>query len=345
MAAYHNALMRYEKGTLSQESAVGEATFDALAIVYYRSPNFLSLKPISQRTSRYRIDRWRVKHGAKKVAHLKRRHVVDQMAEQLEVSGAGAANNLLKILGVLCEFALELDWRSDNPCRGIRRFRRASDGFVAWSEDDVAKFEERWPLGTRQRLAAGLLLYTGQRRNDMVAMGHADLRGDTIRVVQTKTGAELAIPIHPHLKMVLSASPLGRQTFLTTSRGTPFSSQTFGNWFRMACNEAGLPNRSAHGLRKTAATRLAEAGCTSKQIQAITGHASIREIERYTRSVDQERLARQAIHRLHEGGQNRAHCQTGQTGSEKINQIDWLEEDGGRGRTRTCNQTVMSGRL
>ena len=61
---------------------------------------------------------------------------------------------------------------------------------------------------------------------------------------------------------------------------------------------AGLKSRTAHGLRKTAATRLADAGCTTKQMQAITGHATMREVERYTKAADQEKLAREAIARL-----------------------------------------------
>lgn len=122
--------------------------------------------------------------------------------------------------------------------------------------------------------------------------------GDTIRVKQSKTGAHLVIPLHPALKAVLEATRNEHLTFLTTSRGKPFSSDSFGNWFRDACTAAGLAKRTAHGLRKTAAARLADAGCTTKQIQAITGHATIREVERYTRAADQERLARQAIARL-----------------------------------------------
>lgn len=72
----------------------------------------------------------------------------------------------------------------------------------------------------------------------------------------------------------------------------------FGNWFRDACDDAGLKNRSAHGLRKAAARRLAEAACTTKQIAAITGHKTLSEVERYTASADQERMAREAIIRL-----------------------------------------------
>ena len=92
--------------------------------------------------------------------------------------------------------------------------------------------------------------------------------------------------------------PGDRLTFLVTAKGTPFSGPSFGNWFGDACSAAGLKDRSAHGLRKTAAIALAEAGCTTKQIQSITGHRTIREIERYTRGVAQAELAKDAIHIL-----------------------------------------------
>jgi integrase len=75
----------------------------------------------------------------------------------------------------------------------------------------------------------------------------------------------------------------------------PFSLAGFGNWFRECCNEAGLPQCSAHGLRKAAARRLVEVGCSTSQIPAITGHASLQEVERYVRAADQVRLADQAM--------------------------------------------------
>jgi integrase len=78
-----------------------------------------------------------------------------------------------------------------------------------------------------------------------------------------------------------------------TEKGAPFTPAGFGNWFRDQCNAAGLRQCSAHGLRKAAA-RLANAGCSSDQIKAITGHRSLAEVAHYTRAADQRRLARQA---------------------------------------------------
>ena len=105
------------------------------------------------------------------------------------------------------------------------------------------------------------------------------------------------IPMHPELKIALASVPRTNLTFLVTERGAPFTPAGFGNWFRDQCDLAGLPHCSAHGLRKAAATRLANAGCSSDQIKAITGHKSLSEVAHYTRAADQQRLARQALER------------------------------------------------
>ena len=116
-----------------------------------------------------------------------------------------------------------------------------------------------------------------------------------IKVRQIKTSTALLIPVHPALRTVLATTPRDNFTFLVTSYGKPFSVAGFGNWFRDRCDEASLPQCSAHGLRKAAARRLAEAGCTNQQIKAITGHRTDQEVSRYTAAADQERLAEQAM--------------------------------------------------
>ena len=90
-------------------------------------------------------------------------------------------------------------------------------------------------------------------------------------------------------------TPSRHLTLLTTAYGKPFTAAGFGGWFRDRCDEAGLPQCSAHGLRKAACRRLAEAGCSSKVIAAISGHKSLREVERYVEAADQERMARVGI--------------------------------------------------
>lgn len=297
MRAYEDAAANF--ATAQQEtSKPPPGTFDALAIAYYRSSQFRSLSTASQRTYRFAIDRWRMEHGSKRVMHLERQHITEHLSKRFDDSGPEAANQLRKVLKILCRFALDEKWRRDDPTIGIRKYKSKGQGFPAWSEEEIAKFLKHWGVGTRERLAFCLLLYLGQRRGDTARMGRQHRDGDTIRVTQSKTGTPLTIMLHPELKSVLDALPNDNLTYISSTFGKPYTVESFGNWFREVCDAAGLKNRSAHGLRKSAARRLAEAGCTTKQIASITGHKSLTEIARYTESADQERMAREAISRL-----------------------------------------------
>src|SRR5215813_6373955 len=112
---------------------------------------------------------------------------------------------------------------------------------------------------------------------------------------QQKTGCELWIPVHETLASIIAESSPSNLSFLVTDQGKPYSAAGFGNWFRDQCQAAGLHGCSAHGLRKAAARRLAEAGCSTHEIAAITGHASLKEVARYTEAVDRRRLAQSAM--------------------------------------------------
>ena len=169
---------------------------------------------------------------------------------------------------------------------------------VTWQWRDDAAFEAKHKPGSRAHLALSLLLYTGQRRSDVVRMGWQHINGDLLSVVQDKTGEFLKIPFHPKLAAAIGTKPRNNMTFLLTELGAPFTAAGFGNWFRDRCNEVGLPHCSALGLRKACAARLANAGCTSEQIKAITGHKTLSEVARYTKAADQERNAKQALANL-----------------------------------------------
>lgn len=74
--------------------------------------------------------------------------------------------------------------------------------------------------------------------------------------------------------------------------------ESFGNAFKEACKAAGLQNRSAHGCRKIAATRAAEAGATVAQLNAIFGWKGTAMASLYTEAADRKRLALEAMHTL-----------------------------------------------
>jgi integrase len=106
----------------------------------------------------------------------------------------------------------------------------------------------------------------------------------------------------PRLSTALIWSALGVKTFLVTHFGKPYTAPGFGNWFRELCDAADCSDVSAHGLRKATARRLAEIGCSANQIASITGHASLSEVQRYTKAADRKRMAREAMAKLIEGG-------------------------------------------
>lgn len=119
-----------------------------------------------------------------------------------------------------------------------------------------------------------------------------------VLVRQEKTGQLVDIPQHPNLQASLAARKIEHLALLTTRQGKPFTEKGFGNWVSKAAERAGLPHCSAHGLRKAAARRLAAAGCTAHEIMSITGHQSLKEVERYTREVARRGLADTAMNRI-----------------------------------------------
>lgn len=268
-------------------------SFNDLLVQYARSTKWENLKPATKSTYRGIIKRFREAHGHRMVAELRFQHaeaIFTKMA-----ATPSAANNLRKFLRMLINYACRLGMRKDNPVSLTDPLKVESEGFHAWSEDEIKQFEKRWDIGTKPRLALGLLLFTGQRRSDAVVMGRQHRKDGRIRVKQVKTGKELMIPEHPDLTALLDALPLDNMTFLLTGQGKPYTPAGFGNWFREACNEAGLTQCAAHGLRKAMTRRLAELGLSHQVIKSITGHETDKEITRYSASAEQTRLADQAM--------------------------------------------------
>jgi integrase len=280
---------------------VRAGSIDALIIAYFNSPGFLALAPTTQSTYRNILEAFAHEHGGKPYGMLTRKHLEAMFARKMKTPAA--ANHWLRLIKTLTRFAVRQELRADDPARDIDYIRRKATGFHTWSEDEIAQFEAHHPIGTKARMALALLLYTAQRRSDVVKMGRQHIRGGVVQVRQQKTSAVLAIPLHPELAAIVEATPSEHLTFLTTAYGKPFTAAGFGNWFREQCDAVGLPKHcAAHGLRKAACRRLAEAGCSANVIAAISGHTTLREVERYTKAADQERMARQGMAAIIKGG-------------------------------------------
>jgi integrase len=278
-------MAEYEKAMAGPRTAIGAGRIKpgsvaAVVAEYFDSQAFFGSKSAgTQRMRRGILERFRAPYGDRPFALLP----PEWIEALLDSKPPHAARSWLVTLRSLSQFALA-------SIKG--------DGFHTWTEEEIAQFEARHPIGTKPRFALALLLYTGQRRSDVVRMGRQHIRDGALTVKQQKTGATLAIPVHPHLQAVLDVTPSEHLTFLTTATGKPYGGNALSEQFRNWCDAAGLPRRcKPHGLRKAACRRLAEAGCSGNEIMAISGHATLKELVRYTKAADQARLARNAMTR------------------------------------------------
>lgn len=289
----------YEKAAAGDKPEIGQhktvpGSVSALVASYYRTSDFTQLSDSTKTTYRGIIERFRAEHGEKRVAHLETRHLQKIVSDKAETPAA--ANNLLRIIHLLMRHAVDLRWRGDDPTQHVRKVRHTKAGFLTWEEHQIAAFTDHHKPGTRAHLALTLLLYTGQRRSDVVRIGRQHIRKGVLSVIQQKTGQDVHIPLHPDLSATLDALRRDNLTFLMTGQGKPFSPAGFTNWFRDMVREAGLPDGlSPHGLRKATCRRLAEAGCTAHEIMAISGHRSLAEVTRYTVAASRRDLAKRAI--------------------------------------------------
>jgi site-specific recombinase XerD len=298
MAAYQAALAVVSPPPPSPKHVIA-GSLAAVAATYLRSADFANLSPSSQRSYCVALKPILAAHGHRLVRDLPKeaaRHVI----EEIGATRPGMANLTRAVLSKVIAYAIETGVRSDNPFAGLKPYRLGT--YHTWTDAEIAQFERCWPLGTRERLAFALLLYSGQRGGDVVKMVRSDIVDGRIRVAQDKarkgTTNELMIPIHPALVRALQAGPVvGMQHIITDARGKPLRAIT--GLIERAAKLAGLPARCvAHGLRKAALRRLAEHGSTTKEIAAVSGHRSLAEIERYTARADQAGLARSAIAKL-----------------------------------------------
>jgi integrase len=291
MAAYRDGLAAIAKS----KPRHGDGTIGSLVQSFYQSSGFNNLAPSSQKRYGLVLDKFAAEDGHRLVSDMPRRAAVS-IIEEIGEKTPGMANLSSSVLRRLFAYAIKKELRKDNPFSSIEPYKLGSHH--TWSESEIAKYRDTWPVGTRERLTFDLLLYTGQRIGDVARMRHSDVRDGAIHIVTEKTEAELSIPIHPDLLASIEACPSHGPTLIGYN-GRPISGQALGVFLQRATHAAGLPKEcKPHGLRKSHIRRLAEYGSSSKEIASMSGHRTLREIERYTAKADQTKLARIAVSRI-----------------------------------------------
>lgn len=260
-----------------------------------------------QKDRRRVLEGFRAEYGKFELRHFEP-HLIDLiLARKLEqriidgkkVGGSSAALRLRDQLLRFFSWAAKQKLVVTNPVEDADKPSHKKEGYYRWTESDIAKFRKQWALGTKPRLALELMLWTGTRRGDARLLPPP--RNGRFTGKAGKTGKEFDLPVAPPLVKAIEAMPaVGLTTLLVTEYGKPFSAAGFGNWFKDQCRKAGLPQCTAHGLRKALTRRGAESGVPQQGLKALGQWSDDREVAIYVAGVNQKRLAESAIDAIFE---------------------------------------------
>ena len=321
MDAYH-ALLAQTGGTPSIDARNKMGTIDNLILRYVKSDTFT--KGLAKATQNHRrpiLDHFRDfktpsgrRYGENRLWTMQKHNV----AAFIEGRTPNTQRNWLKVIRALIAFGIDQGECKVDPSVGLKPDRGVkSSGHMTWKPPQIALYREAHALGTVPRLALELMLNVAARREDAHKLGRQHMSFDadhqiwklTWRPSKTlrSTGKSLSIPNLPSLQAALDAMPKSDAlTFLLTDRGRPFASAAaFGNKFADWCKAAGLKsvlcddgrvrNYRSHGLRKAAMYVLYKAGGTVAELQALGGHGSIAELQKYIQEVEQDEQAVSAM--------------------------------------------------
>jgi integrase len=307
-AAYQTALLAQPAPAQDRFVRAAPGTLSALVASYMKSAAYVSLRETTKTGYASRLEVLRTEHGHRSVSGLTRERIETGILQPY-VDRPGAALSILKMLRVLIRHAMSLDVRNPlklqhDPSTGIKRPKTKE--IRAWTDAELARYEARWPIGTRQRTAYALMLYVGTARVDVHRMTWRQIDVTGVDYVRNKTGIGVDLGLHSELQNALAAAPRDHVTIINTEYGRPFSVDGFSQFMRDAITAAGLPlDCKPHGLRKTLGRRMADAGCSAHEIMATLGHTTLAEAERYTREADRRRGGRQAVLKLEAHKANR----------------------------------------
>lgn len=285
-------------GTVREYRYTTKKTVGSVTVEYRQSSEWADLAGSTRKAYEVYLDMigtafWDVDIAAVELGHVLRMR--DAHRDQ-----PATANKLFAIWSILLSFSMRRGYIKHHPMVGARVRKLKEGEHARWPEGCVDLAIEVLP----QHLARAVMLavYTGQRVGDCIARRWSDLDDGGMRLIQQKTGAELWVPLHPELEAALKVwrREAVCLTILTKADGMPWAStDSFKSAFTAAKKKhPELNGLVFHGLRKSAAARLAEAGCSEHEIMAITGHRSLAEVQRYTRQARQKTMAMSAMVKL-----------------------------------------------
>ncbi len=281
----------------------------ALIVAYRSSPEYLSRAPGTRANYDESLNPLRDRFGVLAVATMPRAFVFklrDDYATKNGVATPRRANAIVGVLRLLLAWGVNRGWRADNPAASPGQLQ-TGPGLATWTPAEFAAFMACDKVGEPIRRAAALGYYTGQRKQDCLAITKAARAEGGIEFMPAKTkrstGKKLWIPEAPELTRVLDAAPAtDAVTLLTRQDGRPWKKYHFTHAFAAAVKLAGLPEgHGFHGLRKAMSANLATSGATDSEIDALVYHADPKMTRMYRADADQKTLARAGMAKLAKG--------------------------------------------
>jgi integrase len=302
MKAYFAALETLDEKPAAPPKTPREKTFHWLVDQYYRSSKFKNFDQLTQADKRSVLDRFCQTAGNLPYAALRKEDV--EASQDKRRATPGAADKLVKYLRSLFVWAIEKKLATFNPAVGIPKINE-TEGWHAWTPAEVDIYRTYYKIGTKARLALELMLNVGARISDASRIGRQHETDGWLNFVawknrNRKSRKTIQCPITRKLAEALAATPTGDMTYLVNDLGQPFTINGLGNKMRDWCDAAGLPECTAHGLRKAAAVILAESGVTAPELCALFGWSKLETAEIYIRQARQRTMVANAFTRLDE---------------------------------------------
>lgn len=287
--------MRSSKKAGRRRTRFGAETVGALIVAYKASPEWARL---SEATRAVYTTYLKVLEAdpTTRVGDITRRDILAVRDAMASTRGNGAATGFIRAASALMTWAVDREWIDTTPVTRIRALPGGS--LPAWTAAQLATALAK--LAEPLRRAVVLASHTGQRRGDLCTLRWDAYDGTTLRFHQQKTGQKmiLSVPAALRAEMDTWRRTATTLTILDDGHGRPWDPQNLSARMRPAMARMGMPGLNIHGVRKHVATALADAGATTHEIAAVTGHRTLGMIQHYTATADRERLAEQAVNRL-----------------------------------------------
>ena len=256
-----------------------EGTFSWLCAAYFKSPEFDRLAKTTQETTRVYLGMLDRAYGDRPFAAIDTRFVRD-LRRDLSAKPA-KANRVIACLRAVLEFALNDGLPvlfTRNPAAGIPKLGEAKRTAVWTQEEEEAWLEWAGQNDPEMKLAFRLAAYTAQRQADIRALTWNQFIQSAggrfyLKLRQRKTGVLLDVPCHMVLAQALLESPRAGVSILLDRMGKPFTKERFCERWRAASQAAGVEGKQMRDLRRTAMVRMSEAGATTQQVAAVSGHS------------------------------------------------------------------------